>query len=405
MLSVRRARHSALALGCIGALLVWRPAAAERSIIPIPEVIVDPNEGTTVGLLGVLLFSSEEKSIRSIVAPDVRYNDITGITPTFRFYDFPDPNQKYFLIAGKGTTRGEYAEAQYSGSALMTGWLDLQTSVEHESDPFERFFGYGNNTDGSQEANYTSNTDGGVVFAGLNLPASLQGSLQSRIQRERIGRGGVHGLPQVRDPSSGLSGVNGVEDAATIFGERLGLAYDTRDVRDIPTKGVFADGSVEVIDTAQGSTGTYIKYGLEGKAFAPLREDKKYILAVHGALDYLQHGSQAPFYEHNSVGGIHSLRGFGSHRFTDNHRFIFQAELRSRVYEREIFGVRAHIELAPFLDFAKVFHEASRFPIEDLHVVGGLGIRAVVVPQVVAFVDCGTAGGIPAVFTGIDYPF
>jgi hypothetical protein len=43
--------------------------------------------------------------------------------------------------------------------------------------------------------------------------------------------------------------------------------------------------------------------------------------------------------------------------------------------------------------------------LEDLHIVGGLGFRAVVVPQVVAYVDFGSSGGAPAAFTGIDYPF
>ena len=136
-----------------------------------------------------------------------------------------------------------------------------------------------------------------------------------------------------------------------------------------------------------------------------MRPDKRFIVALHSALDYVQHGDQAPFYELNSIGGIHSLRGFGSHRFTDNNRFVFQGELRSNVYEREIFGVRAHLEVAPFLDAGQVFHSSREFPLEDLHVVGGCGFRAVVVPQVVAYVDVGTAGGSPAAFTGIDYPF
>lgn len=149
----------------------------------------------------------------------------------------------------------------------------------------------------------------------------------------------------------------------------------------------------------------FTKYNLEAKGFVPLRPDNKYILALHSALDYLQDGDDAPFYERNSVGGIHSLRAFGSNRFTDNDCFVLQAELRDNVYEREIFGVRAHLEVAPFLDAAKVFHSSREFPLEDLHLVGGLGVRAVVVPQVVAYVDFGSSGGAPAAFTGIDYPF
>ena len=156
---------------------------------------------------------------------------------------------------------------------------------------------------------------------------------------------------------------------------------------------------------ALGSSSSFANYGIEAKAYVPLRSDKRIILALHSALDYMQDGDQAPFFELNSIGGIHSLRAFGSHRFTDNDRFVFQGELRNNVYDREIFGVQAHLEVAPFLDAGQVFHSSREFPLEDLHVAGGCGFRVVVVPQVVAYIDVGTAGGGPAAFTGIDYPF
>jgi outer membrane protein assembly factor BamA len=401
----RLARCCTALLVCVTACLCTpRRLLAETTLIPVPEIIVDPNEGTTVGFLPVLLIAGETKAVRSIIAPDVRYNDITGVYPTLRFFDYPDPKQKYLLTAGKGTSRGEDAEAQYVGQDLFQGWLDFTGRAQHEQDPFERFFGFGNDTPDSNETNFTSTTNAATAFLSLNLPASLQASLQTRLRHVRIGQGGVTDLPQLRDPNSGFSTVKGA-DGGTVIGERLGLAYDTRDLIDIPTQGVFGNGSIEVVDRALGSSFSFVKYGLEGKAFVPLRADKKFILALHGEADYLQNGQDTPFFEKNSVGGIHSLRGFGSNRFTDNHRFFMQAELRTSIYEREIFGVRAHLELAPFLDLGKVFHSAGEFPLEDLHVVGGMGLRAVVVPQVVAYIDFGTEGGGPAAFTGIDYPF
>jgi len=403
--AARRGRTGRLAVWvAVWLVLSAAPAAAERTLIPLPEIIVDPNEGTTVGFLPVVLISSTVKSVRSILAPDVRYNDITGLTPTIRFFDYPTPKQKYFVIAGKGTSRGEYAEANYSGQDLSDGRFDIRLSVRHEQDPFERFYGFGNRTPSSNEANFTSTTEGVSVFAGWNLPAALQVAVQERVRYLRVGRGGVRSLPQVRDLGSGFATTTGVE-GATIIGTRFGLSYDTRDVVDIPTEGVFADTGIEIVDRSLGSSASFLRYGAEGKAFLPLRPDKKFILALHGVLEYLGNGQDAPFYERNSVGGIHSLRGYGSRRFTDNHRFVFQGEMRSNVYEREIFGVRAHLEVAPFVDLAKVFHVASEFPLEDLHPVGGVGFRAVVVPQVVAYVDFGTAGTGVAAFTGIDYPF
>jgi hypothetical protein len=379
-------------------------AGVDPTLIPLPEIIVDPNEGTTVGVLPVILIPSETKSIRSIIAPDVRYNDTFGIYPTFRFFDYPDPKQKYFVIGGKGTLRGEYAEADYQGFDLLDGWLNLSTNLRHEQDPFERFFGFGNHTPDSGESNYTSETERGMLLASLNFYDSFEALWQTRVSEERTGLGGVTHLPQVRDPSSGLSQVNGVTGFTTV-GQQFGLAFDNRDSYDIPTRGVYANTAIEVVDKAFGSSNSFIKYSFEGKAFLPLREDKRLIAALHAALDYLQHGNNAPFYEKNAVGGIHSLRSYGSGRFRDNNNFVLQGELRTNVYEREIFGIRAHLEVTPFVDLAKVFNTSREFPLESLHPAGGLGLRAVVVPQVVAYVDFGTSGGAPAVFTGIDYPF
>lgn len=401
-----RHRYGWLGVCCVVALHArCSPARADRQYIPIPEVITDPNEGTTVGLLGVVLLSNEEtKSISSIIAPDVRYNDSFGVYPTFRYFGYPDANTHFSLIAGRATKQGDDAEAEYSGHDMFDGWLDFFGRVQHEEDPFERFYGFGNNTPSSNETNFGSTTNGGRLFGGLNVYGPWQASLTVRLSQERIGHGGVNSLPQLRDPSSGFSTVNGA-DGATVVAPRIGLTYDTRDLQDIPTSGIFAAAGVEPVSAALGSSGSYVKYGLEAKGFVPLRTDKRIVVALHSALDYIQDGDQAPFYELSSIGGIHSLRGFGSHRFTDNNRFMFQGELRNNVYEREIFGVRAHLEVAPFLDTGQVFHSSRDFPLEHLHVVGGCGFRAVVVPQVVAYVDIGTAGGSPAAFTGIDYPF
>jgi hemolysin activation/secretion protein len=99
------------------------------------------------------------------------------------------------------------------------------------------------------------------------------------------------------------------------------------------------------------------------------------------------------------------LRGFGSGRFVDKNSFFASAEIRTRVYSRQIFGVNAEIELAPFLDFGQVFRSSRNSPFNDLHAVGGLGFRGVVRPQVVGFVDVGLGEQGAAVFTGLEYPF
>ncbi len=379
-------------------------ARADWKLIPLPEFIVDPNEGETVGFLPVILVPSESKEVRSIIAPDLRYNGSTGAYPTLRFFDYPDPKHKYFLIAGAATLRGEYFEADYVGEDLLDGWVDIHPNARREDDPFERFFGYGNDTPQSHETNYASTSNAVSIFTAVNLPAALHATVQARFRQMHIGQGGVSSLPQLVGLPFAFSAINGV-GGGTIVGTRFGLSYDTRDLTNIPSEGMLADCGVEIVDSALGSSWSFIKYGAEWKEFVPLRRDRKFVVALHARLDYLQNGDSAPFFEKNTVGGVHSLRGWGSNRFTDNNRFFVQAEFRSNVYEREIFGVRAHLEMSPFLDAGEVFHSSRDFPFDSLHPVGGLGMRAVVVPQLVAYVDLGTGGSGVAAFTGIDYPF
>lgn len=378
------------------------PGQGKRSIIPVPEVITSPTEGVTGGMLGVVLFANPDKSIHSIFAPDLRWNSITGFWPTVRYLGFPDPKQKYTLIAGKATKRGDFFDGDYSGEDLFDGRVDLRLNARRDQDPFERFFGFGNDTSDSDETNYTGTVHRVIAFAGYNLLDTLQASLQLRWNHVRIGHGGVSSVENLRD--SPLANTKGV-DGASIVATRFGLTYDSRDLSDIPTEGYFADASFEVADKVLGSTHGFQRYGLEGKGFVPLRRDRRVIFAAHVGLDYMSNGGSAPFYERNTVGGIHSLRGYGRNRFTDKHRVVMQYELRTNVYDRELFGVKTHIEVAPFVDLSKVFNDAGDFWLVHLHPVGGVGFRGVVVPQVVAYVDVGTSGDSAAVFTGIDYPF
>lgn len=383
------------------------PGEGKRTIIPVPEIIVSPTEGITGGVLGVVLFANPDKSINGIFAPDIRYNEITGVWPTVRYFGYPDPLQKYSIVAGKATKHGDFFDGDYNADKRFGGLIDLRLNLRRDEDPFERFFGFGNETPDGAETNYTGTVHRIVAYAGYNMLDWLRGSFQFRFRHVRIGSGEVDDVENLR--TSELNDVEGI-DGATIVGVRWGLSVDTRDRVDIPTEGYFADFAVEVVDKGMGASDSFVNYGIEAKGFLPLERAfpvprKRFILALHTHLDYMGHGSDAPFYERNTVGGTGSLRSEGRNRFTDKHRFVMQAELRSQVYRREIFGVQAHIELAPFLDFAKVFNDTDEFPLSNLHAAGGLGVRAVVVPQVVAFVDVGTGGDTPAIFTGIDYPF
>jgi outer membrane protein assembly factor BamA len=197
-------------------------------------------------------------------------------------------------------------------------------------------------------------------------------------------------------------------DGATIVGQSLNLRYDTRDNVAVPTTGTFADAAVEVVDTALGSTSSYLRYVAEARSYLSVGW-RRSVLATQALLSYMQGGDRAPFYDRNALGGVRSLRGYGSNRFIDNHRCLVRSELRVNLWEPEwlqrLFQVRGHLEAAPFVELGQVFRSSRTVPFSDPHVDGGIAFRAILPPQLVAYVDFGTTGSSPSVFTGVDYPF
>lgn len=390
-----------LALLVVSELLV--PVAARatltRSYIPLPEILTDPNEGNTYGALAVVLFLDEQKIIKYILAPDVRYNKITGVFPAFRLFGFPSLDRKWSIVARKSQHIDEDYEFIYQDNAFWQDRLRLSANLEYERDSTERFFGFGNGSSEKDESNYTAQEGIGVVRLNYRMQPTLELTYQSRVRVVRVKQGGVDDFPFIGDEHPDTPGLGG----ATMVGQEIGLIYDSRDDTNIPREGGFGLFSAEFIPRLLGSSFTAIKYAVELRKFIPLRD--RFVFAMHSRLNYLQSNDDVPFFEQNDIGGRRSLRGFGSGRFVDKNSFFASAELRTRVYDRQIFGVNAELELAPFFDFGQVFDSSRRSPFNDLHPVGGLGFRGVVRPQVVGFVDVGLGEQGPAVFTGLEYPF
>lgn len=374
-------------------------AALQRSYIPLPEILTDPNEGNTYGALGVVLFLDEQKIIRYILAPDIRYNKITGVFPAFRLFGFPSLDKKWSIVVRKSQKIDEDYEFIYQDNAFWQDRMRLSATLSYERDSTERFYGFGNGSSEKDESNYTAQEGIGVVRVNYRLQPTLEFTYQSRVRVFRVQEGGVDNFPFIGDEHPDTPGLDG----ATMVGQEVGLVYDSRDDVNIPREGGFGLFSAEFIPRALGSSFTAIKYAAEFRKFIPLRE--RFVFAMHSRINYLQSKDDVPFYEQNDVGGRRSLRGFGSGRFVDRNSFFASAELRTRVYSRQIFGVNAELELAPFFDFGQVFNSSRSSPFNDLHAVGGLGFRGVVRPQVVGFVDIGLGEQGVAVFTGLEYPF
>jgi outer membrane protein assembly factor BamA len=389
---------------CVGILVVLAAAAhAGRSFIPIPEVIADPNEGTTIGLLPVVLFTDEQDEIRYMLAPDFSYNRTRGFFPRFRLFSYPTPTRHWSLIAGKSTTRDERYIANFTERSLWDGRAYLYAGVLHERDSTERFFGFGNSSKHSAESNYTGNDTVAEASPGLWIAPDLALGYDMRIRRHSLEEGQVSSLPFI---AAEHPEVHGRGDAPGVYwSHRASLTYDSRDDFDIPAHGMLAASYAEAADRALGSASSFVKFGAEWRAFVPLRARRLHaVLALRGALSYVSGGGETPFWERGSL-GERDLRAFGSDRFIDFNRSVANIELRVPVYARRIFGVHPELELTPFFDTGEVFHHIDDSPVSDLHVAYGLGFRFVVRPRIVAYVDVGFGYEGSAVFSGVGYPF
>ena len=408
----------ALIVAALAAALA-RPQAADaldRSYIPIPEIITDPNEGNTFGILGVVLFLDEKDEIKYMLAPDIRYNDTKGVFPTFRFFGYPSPARRYSVVLGKSTGKDEDYELEYTDRSFWEGRGFLLASFLHEADSTERFFGFGNESREERphpgrpagpgnlggESNYTDVDTEAQATPGVWVLPFANLSYRMRIRRYGVERGQVHNIPfiETAHPEARGRGIEG----GVFWAHQVALTYDSRDSTDIPTRGALGILYGELTDKRIGSASSFVKFGADWRDFIPLRKGNP-VLALHALANYTSGDKDTPFWELSSLGGRRALRGFGSHRFIDFNRSLASAELRTRVYQHRLFGVNLEIELAPFIDTGQVFRRVTDSPVDDLHWVGGLGFRGVVRPQIVGFVDIGRGSEGNAIFTGIDYPF
>ncbi len=107
-------------------------------------------------------------------------------------------------------------------------------------------------------------------------------------------------------------------------------------------------------------------------------------------------GREVPFLERSILGGENTLRGYGRDRFIDSHYFLWNLEERIRLFRWAVFNVNTDWEIAPFVDVGIM---------QSAEVTPGLGLRAVVRPNVLGRIDIGFGKEGAAVFVGLGYPF
>ena len=217
--------------------------------------------------------------VRTIVAPSVTWNEIRGVTGTFRYFLYASAFERLELIASYSEKIDRELKVQYKNLDVFGGRFHTDLQFLHERVSSIRFFGIGPSSKQADESNMTLETTGGYAIFGVNMTPTMRLSLGETLQRFEVDRGGVPGLPFTGDLFPDLPGVEG----ATIHAQRVALIHDSRDSLTTPTQGlyvsVFAEASTELL----GSDADYIKAGAEGRFLKPFL-DRRVVMVAAGAL-------------------------------------------------------------------------------------------------------------------------
>lgn len=369
--------------------------------VPLPVIASSPNEGITAGALTAFLFHNTKDEIATLLAPQVNHNSNFGITASLYGAVYPSPDRNIEFNLSQSTKINYDYEVRLRDTSLLAKKLDLNIFGFALADGSARFYGFNAKSLQQQETNYTSEELGYTISAGYPVYENLQFFVGDRFRDVNIRRGAVTKLPATRDvfTPEQVPGLNGF----TAHTLKFSLVYSTLDNRDTPTSGGYAKISLEPSFKALGGAADYRHYEVEVKGFIPLK-DARYI-SVFRFMYNQTLGNDVPFLEQSILGGETTLRGYGRNRFIDNSFLLLNLEERIRLFRWEIFNVTADWEVAPFMDVGAVMESLDRTSSRNFEFNPGIGIRAIVRPNIVGRVDVGVGRNGPAVFVGLGYPF
>ncbi len=385
------------------------PLATEESAdqvkvvsIPLPVIAASPNEGVTTGALAAFLVHNRKDEVTSLVAPQLNFNPNFGTTVSLYGAFYPSTSRSVEINLSRSTKVNDDYEIKVRDVTLQEGKLELNAFLYHFTDGSSRFFGFASGSTKDGETNYANREDGFTVTATWPLYKHTSLQVGERLRTVAIDRGAVTSLPYIKDRFT-VAEIPGL-DGFTAHAQKLALVYSTLDSPTIPSYGGFAKVSVEGSMRFLGSDENYRHYEVEAKGFVPKDEAKRFITAFRVLYNQTL-GDAVPFLERSILGGENSLRAYGRNRFIDSSCLLINLEERVRLFRWEIFDVTADWELAPFIDTGAVMKSLASIKGNSFQFSPGVGIRAVVRPNIVGRMDIGWGNEGVAVFVGLGYPF
>jgi Omp85 superfamily domain len=376
-------------------------------VLPVPLTAVDPNSGTTLGMIPTRLVTNSRSEITAIIAPDIMHNPYFGWGGHGRILAFPSKDTQWSIVAGGEQHIESTFDALFETGQLRATPFSFTVEGLYDRSGTPRFYGIGNNSYKINQTVYTDQQLGVTATLGWNITPAWQLAYTFAAKKVKVLAGDLQGIPPITARFADVIGIGTTHELL----DRIALIYDTRDDITIPTRGmkVVFYGGVASRNVALDDS-LFTEAGGDGRFYwSPF---PSLVVATHVDLRYEPTAHRVPFWalsslggDESTIGGSQTLRGYGTSRFYDRNSFSANLELRENVLSINALSTHIDLQIAPFFDTGRVFHSSTVWPMTHLHNVFGIGFRGIAPPSVVGYVDIGKGHEGIAVFTGINYPF
>lgn len=366
--------------------------------VPIPIYATLPNEGSTFGLMPVVI-RIDDKSERTldIFAPSFTYNQIIGLTGNFRWYFFPTPDKALTLTATKSQRTNQSVLLQWQDYAVDTWSWNNFLQLHAQRNIFFRYFGIGPNTQDSDETSYTRTQASAMLSRSINLVESFSLGLGVVYAWNRVSPPNIPNIPLTTERYPKTYGV--LQDSSVVE-STLDIKRDTRLAKEYSLNGMFTHLQASFIKGVSHAPNSW-------RFSADFRHLWQYTSRTQSAvriwMRYLTNNNM-PFYLQNSLGGAYTLRGFLEERFVDQGAWSFDLEQRITIYTIRTHGVVLDLRVDPFLSVGQVFHRFAQM-VSRTRLTSGLGLRMFVHPNVIGRLDLGTSGDGLKIYVELGLPF
>jgi hypothetical protein len=365
---------------------------------PIPMYTTVPTEGSTYGLMPVLLGVNGAGIVRVIGAPSVSWNSAAGVTGTLRFYYYPRVTRSLSVIAAASTRVNRTIWVTYLDLPVEPGRFTLEVDALIRRNIFYRFFGLGPDSLESNQSSYTRTVSGATVRGGWNFPGHFNAGVRGTVRDDRLLRYPIFGLPATQDLFPTVPGIDGAGFAAA----EASLRFDTRPAAEYSDAGIASEVRLgynrPLTDFPPFWQVTWQTRGLVRETSLLQGAARLYWTRELGG------DGQIPFYYQASLGGDGLLRGFPDDRFIDHSAWEAEVEQRFRLLETHIFGVDTVWRIDPFVAAGQVYDRFSDL-VSHVQYSVGAGFRAWVKPNVLGRVDVAYASEGVQAYVVLGYPY